>query len=123
LIPWGKRRSCTGEQRREGHLTRWSPGEVEQHIRSPFWGSQGEQEGHKRVLGGGEVELRVEQTAPAWEGKGRCGSVLGKGRGVQGSGGEVGGGLEQRDGAQQGGGRGWQFGAREAAANRTREGK
>jgi hypothetical protein len=32
-------------------------GELEQFTRSPFWGSKGEQEGQKEVLGGGEAEL------------------------------------------------------------------
>jgi hypothetical protein len=85
------------------HLTRWSPGEVEQHTRSPFWGSQGEQEGQKRVLGGGEVELRGADCSGRGGQDG--GAVLSWGRAgaVQGPEGEGWSGLKQRGGAQQGG--------------------
>jgi hypothetical protein len=56
-------------------------GGVEQHTRSQFWGSQGEQEGPKegpRRWGGGAQWSRLLRPRRA---RRRCSSVLGKGRG------------------------------------------
>jgi hypothetical protein len=71
-----------GEELREApHQIVAGGGGVEQHTRSPFWGSKGEQEGQKKVLGGGEAELSGAGYS-GWGGQGwRCSSVLGKGRG------------------------------------------
>jgi hypothetical protein len=73
-----------GEELREAPYQMVTGG-VEQHTRSPFWGSKGEQEGQKKVLGGGEAEL----SGAGYSGRGgqgrRCSSILGKGRGGAGN--------------------------------------
>jgi hypothetical protein len=82
-------------------------GELEPFTGSPFWGSEGEQEGQKEVLDGGETEF----SGAGYSGRGRAGRRCSSGLG------------ESRGGAASVQGRAGAAASREGAAARQNEGR
>jgi hypothetical protein len=84
-------------------------GEVEQHPGDSFWRSGSEEKGHRETSTlGKKKELTGAAVLVDWAGGDGAALSWGRAGAAQGSRGEGWGGLEQRGGAQQGGGRKWQ---------------